>query len=54
MGASLTFDEPRKISPNKPLRLRYGLYIHSDMKAKEVIETKWKQFTQVRPRISKK
>jgi len=49
MGASLTFDKPRKISPNKPLRLRYGLYIHSDRKAKEAIEAKWKQLTQIRP-----
>jgi len=47
MGASLTFDGPRKISPNEPLRLRYGLYIHSDMKAGDAIEAKWKQFTKI-------
>ena len=47
MGASLTFEGPRKIQPDIPLRLRYGLYVHSDMKAKEAIETKWKQFTEL-------
>ena len=49
MGASLTFDRPRKIEPTKPLRLRYGLYVHSDMKAKEAIETQWKQFGKISP-----
>jgi len=49
MGASLTFDGPRKIQPNEPLHLRYGLYIHSDMKAKDAIEAKWKRFTEIRP-----
>jgi len=48
MGASLTFDGPRTILPDKPLRLRYGLYIHSDRKAKKLIEAKWKRFTQIR------
>jgi hypothetical protein len=49
MGASLTFDAPRTIQPDKPLHLRYGLYIHSDMKSKDAIEAKWKQFTEIRP-----
>jgi len=49
MGASLTFDGPREIQPDKPLRLRYGLYIHSDMKAAETIEARWKQFAEIRP-----
>ncbi|HUU16141.1 MAG TPA: PmoA family protein [Sedimentisphaerales bacterium] len=47
MGASLTFDGPRKIQSNEPLYLCYGLYIHSDMKTKEAIEAKWKQFTKI-------
>ena len=49
MGASLTFDGPREITPEKPLRLRYGLYIHSDIKPKEAIEAKWNQFTKTDP-----
>jgi len=47
MGASLTFDAPRTIQPDKLLRLRYGLYIHSDMKPKEEIEAIWKQFYKI-------
>lgn len=45
MGASLTFEGPRKIEPAKPLLLRYGLYIHSDIKAKKTIEAIWKKFS---------
>jgi hypothetical protein len=44
MGASLTFDGPRDISPDKPLHLRYGLYIHNDMKPTAEIERQWKRF----------
>jgi hypothetical protein len=48
MGASLTFDGPRKIEPTKPLHLRYGLYVHSDMKPAKDIEARWKQFAEIR------
>ncbi|MHC4104914.1 MAG: DUF6807 family protein, partial [Planctomycetota bacterium] len=47
MGASLTFDRPKIILPNKPLNLRYGLYIHTDMKSIDTIEKMWKQFTKI-------
>lgn len=47
MGASLTFDGPREIRPDEPLRLRYGLYVHSDMKPAADIEVRWKQFTEI-------
>lgn len=47
MGASLTFDGPMTIEPDKPLRLRYGLYVHSDMKAADAIETQWKRFAEL-------
>jgi len=49
MGASLTFDRPRKIEPAKPLHLRYGLYVHSDTKAKQTLEAQWKQFAEISP-----
>jgi len=46
MGASLTYDGPRKISPDKPLHVRYGLYIHSDMKSPAQIEEQWNRFAE--------
>lgn len=48
MGASLTFDGPRQIRPSEPLRLRYGLYIHSGVKPTSGIEAKWGQFAKSR------
>jgi hypothetical protein len=53
MGASLTFDGPREIRPDKPLHLRYGLYVHSDMKSSEAIEAEWKRFTKISSATSK-
>jgi hypothetical protein len=49
MGASLTFEGPRDISPDKPLHLRYGLYIHSDMKPLPEIARQWKRFAEMPP-----
>ncbi len=46
MGASLTFDGPRKIAPGDALQLRYGLYVHSDMKPPAAIEAQWQRFAQ--------
>ncbi|OHB77860.1 MAG: hypothetical protein A2Z25_11135 [Planctomycetes bacterium RBG_16_55_9] len=48
MGVSLTFDGPRTIESENPLRLRYGLYIHSDMKSPEAINAAWTKFTEIR------
>ncbi len=48
MGASLTFDGPRQVRPSEPLRLRYGLYIHSGVKPTSGIEAKWGQFAKSR------
>lgn len=44
MGASLTFDGPREITSDEPLRIRYGLYVHRDMKPPAEIEEQWKRF----------
>ena len=49
MGASLTFDGPRTIEPGKPLHLRYGLYMHGDMKPADAIEAQWKRFAELGP-----
>ena len=49
MGASLTFEAPRTIDPNAPLKLRYGLYIHADLKPTTDIETQYQSFTTHRP-----
>ena len=54
MGASLTFAAPRDIQPDKPLHLRYGLYVHNDMKAADAIMTKWKQFSIIPSETSEK
>ncbi|MGB2806456.1 MAG: PmoA family protein [Sedimentisphaerales bacterium] len=54
MGASLTHDGPRTIQPDKPLHLRYGLYIHSDIKPTNAIEAIWKQFSKIEPAKSGK
>ncbi len=48
MGASLTYDGPRQIAPDKPLHVRYGLYVHSDMKTSADIEKQWKAFGDLR------
>ena len=44
MGASLTFAGPRNMEPGKPLRLRYGLYVHRGMPRHEIIEQQWQRF----------
>jgi len=48
MGASLTHEGPREITPDKPLHLRYGLYIHNDTKSEDPIEAMWKRFSEMR------
>jgi hypothetical protein len=47
MGASLTYDGPREIPPDKALRVRYGLYVHSEMKPPAQIEQQWKRFARL-------
>jgi hypothetical protein len=48
MGASLTFDGERVIEPAKPLRLRYGLYVHGGAPGMEALEKRWKQFSEIK------
>ena len=49
MGASLCFEGPRDIEPDKPLSLRYGLYVHADMPETEAIDAQWKKFAKLDP-----
>ena len=44
MGSSLTLDAPRTVTRGKPLRLRYGLYVHNGIPALKAIEERWEQF----------
>jgi len=44
MGASLTFDGERIIEPAKPLKLRYGLWVHSGVLDQAAIEKEYAAF----------
>jgi hypothetical protein len=44
MGTSLTFDGPRTVEPDKPLRLRYALFVHNDLAPTDRIESHWRNF----------
>ncbi len=48
MGASLTFANSRKIEPGKPLRVRYGLYVHSGMPRVEALQARWLEFSKTK------
>ena len=52
MGTSLTFDAPRTIEADKPLRLRYGLYVHAGAPTVEHLEKRWQAFAQTQPPAS--
>ena len=47
MGASLTFDGPRTINPDRPLVLRYGLYVHRGVPQPSQLETQWQSFAKL-------
>jgi len=47
MGASLTFEGPRTITPGTSLHLHYGLYVHAQMKSLADIEAQWKRFSEL-------
>jgi len=44
MGICLTFTGERVIEPGKPLRLRYGLFVHSGKPGAEALEKRWNEF----------
>ncbi len=44
MGASLTFDGDRIIEPGKPLKLRYGLWVHSGVLDQATIDKEYAVF----------
>jgi hypothetical protein len=45
MGICLTSRRPLVIQPGRPLRLRYGLWVHAGMPKPEQIEQQWNGFT---------
>jgi hypothetical protein len=49
MGASLTFDGPLAVEPDRPLRLRYGVYVHAGQPSLGDIEARWTAFTKTAP-----
>ena len=55
MGAATTFAGSLLIKPGEPLRVRYGLYVHNGVAARQVIDARWKQFAETQvPVISVK
>lgn len=44
MGVSVSHAGPLVIVPGRPLRLRYGLWVHAGMPEPERIEARWKAF----------
>ena len=44
MGPSLTHEADRVIEPGKPLRLRYGLYVHAGKPSIGELEKRWTEF----------
>jgi hypothetical protein len=47
MGASLTYDAPRTVMRHKPLRLRYGLYVHRGAPKPSALNEHWKAFAEL-------
>lgn len=47
MGAALTFAEPRTIEPGKPLKLRYGLWVHAGVPNAAAIDEQFAEFAKI-------
>jgi hypothetical protein len=45
MGAALSFDGPLTIPVGKPLRLRYGLYVHGGVPSLKKLAEQWNAFS---------
>lgn len=45
MGASLTFSNALTIPVGKPLRLRYGLYVHGGVPSLKKLDDRWNEFS---------
>ena len=44
MGAALTFPGAHAIRPGEPLRLRYGLCVHSGIPPVVELQARWEEF----------
>lgn len=47
MGAALTFSAPRTIAPGSPLKLRYGLWVHSGVPQADRINALFDEFAKI-------
>jgi hypothetical protein len=56
MGACLTLEKPVEVTAERPLRLRYGLWIHAGLPTADAIDQIWKPFaaTKVAPLKAKR
>lgn len=44
MGAATTFRAPVTVEPDKPLHLKYGLLVHSQLRESLELEAEWRRF----------
>jgi len=44
MGTSFTHDAARVVEPGKPLQLRYAVYVHAGVPAREALQRRWESF----------
>jgi hypothetical protein len=54
MGACLNLDEPIVVTGEQPLRLRYGLWIHRGVPAKDLADAAWQSFSKLDPVSARK
>lgn len=47
MGAALTYEAPRTIEPGRPLKLRYGLWVHAGVPAAAAIDEQFARFAKI-------